>query len=247
MHREGKQERKIKELEVIQCIINELEQGDIELIMNKQKEGDSRLNELRENNSNRKDRLFGKMSERMHIEILRHLDWKELINVREVNRGGFQMLSNEGIRKSLGNYMKECCPLLLREDSDVPKTLLLFAQMGGNILKYNLGSQVGDHLRYLFWLTTNMNVHIQHLQFGTIYIYIYINIYIDGPIKGPQMYALTCLLQTRAFSRLSLLCLATQIDPENMVELAPQLKALPFLTHLILGIYTIYKYIYIYR
>ena len=49
-------------------------------------------------------RLFRKMSENMHYEIFKNMNSEELIVIREINLGGYQLISNPILRSRIKNY-----------------------------------------------------------------------------------------------------------------------------------------------
>ena len=82
-------------------------------------------------------RFFKKLSENMHFEVFKFIDNVELLKIRSVNRGGYQLISNKIQRRKLGNHFPEFNPELPSEDSEVFKARkieFMFEQTGSNCL-----------------------------------------------------------------------------------------------------------------
>ena len=62
-----------------------------------------RLEQLKEQNY-LTNRIFGKVSENMHYEIFKYLHPEELLEIRSMNMGGYQLTSNSILRPRIKNY-----------------------------------------------------------------------------------------------------------------------------------------------
>ena len=113
----------------------------------------------------------------MHYEILKWLDWKDLLILRGVRSGGYQMATNENLRGIIKNYMNICCPIIEHNNivSDLRKIHLLFQQLGRKYLKFTGDNCEKEKLKYLLGLCQYIDT-ITELELG-IYIYIYTYIF----------------------------------------------------------------------
>ena len=119
------------------------------------------------------ERLFSKISENMHFEILKYLDWKDLLVLREVKSGGFQIISNRKLRKPIGNFMNIILSPNLeykRLAIETRRISLLFVQINMRILKFDDFNVNRDQLDYLCQLCMNLN-EIDEFQISN-YLYI---------------------------------------------------------------------------
>ena len=144
------------------------------------------------------------MSENMHYEILRCLNWKDLIDVRLINLGGFQMVTNQVLRNKLKNYMNKC-PLLINtqdnEYSNIQKIRLLFQQMGKNLLRLVGDNAEKQQFRNIIRLCNNQNTYkkIKELEIGTFFNLKSYNLLVDRAQTEIDIFGLTCHLWSNAF------------------------------------------------
>ena len=52
-------------------------------------------------------RIFQKISENMHYEIFKFENSRDLIRVRAISLGGFQLTTNKLLRSRIGNYLEK--------------------------------------------------------------------------------------------------------------------------------------------
>ena len=52
-------------------------------------------------------RIFQTLSENIHYEMFKYLDYRDLLEVRRTKLGGFQLTSNKILRARIKNYLPE--------------------------------------------------------------------------------------------------------------------------------------------
>ena len=140
----------------------------------------SRLNLLKE----RKyltNRVFMRISENMHYEIFKYLSSKDLLQIRSVKLGGFQLISNRLLRSRIQNYFHKILPCELNQTIGIFDMQLnalrikfLFEQTGSEIL--NLES-IGKKEMKKWLQIIQLNSQIKGLNLGNMYLYTCIYIY----------------------------------------------------------------------
>ena len=121
-------------------------------------------------------RLFPKLSENMHYELLKYVNSFGLLEIRLCNLGGFQITSNTVLRSRIKNYF----PKIIPKKAGINLTkirffLAMFEQTGENSLSFDnlkLGNngalKLGKFLHYMPSITK--------LNLSKLYTYIYIYI-----------------------------------------------------------------------
>ena len=116
-------------------------------------------------------RVLQRISENMHYEIFKYVDWKQLLEIRGINLGGYQLISNRILRSRISNY----CPIkfpkikVLELDKVIEdsRIKLIFEQTGraeldlegiANVTKKPIFSQIFRILK--------LNPEIKELKFG---------------------------------------------------------------------------------
>ena len=80
-------------------------------------------------------RIFRNLCENLHYEILRYLNCKELLEMRGVNLGGFQIASNKRLRSRITNYLSRVkTPMQEYTRNNIHLIEVLFEQTGENRL-----------------------------------------------------------------------------------------------------------------
>ena len=85
-------------------------------------------------------RIFPRVSENMHYEIFKYATPIDLLQVRIIKLGGFQLISNTILRSRIKNYMSNIKPIFdlnLNEDLNARRIRLLFQQTGSQRLNLN--------------------------------------------------------------------------------------------------------------
>ena len=84
-------------------------------------------------------RIFQRISENMHYEIFKYMDESELLEIKLMNIGGYQLTSNQLLRSRIGNYFNKIY-FNLKESSDVKsntrKIQLIIEQTGILVLEF---------------------------------------------------------------------------------------------------------------
>ena len=80
-------------------------------------------------------RIFGRISENLHYEIFKFLNAEELLEIRGINLGGFQLTSNPLLRSRIKNYLIGLKYNILSTNkiNDIQN---LFVQQGDNRLSF---------------------------------------------------------------------------------------------------------------
>ena len=86
------------------------------------------------------NRIFQNISENMHYEIFKNLNDSELLQIRELNRAGYQLTSNRLLRSRIGfsylipkiNFVED-----MDVEDNVAKIKLLFEQSENEILDFS--------------------------------------------------------------------------------------------------------------
>ena len=109
-----------------------------------------RLKELKEHKFLTK-RIFQKISENMHYEIFKNMNSTDLIHIRGISLGGYQLTSNPLLRNRIKNYFKFIEPDILEINEELldkykqaERILLIFEQTGKNELKFQ-GIKIKDN------------------------------------------------------------------------------------------------------
>ena len=87
-------------------------------------------------------RIFTRLSENMHYEVLKYLDCYDLLEMKGVKLGGYQLISNKKLRSRIKNYFFTLYPKLAsKEVLDAKcyyrKIQLIFEQTGNDILNFH--------------------------------------------------------------------------------------------------------------
>ena len=77
-------------------------------------------------------RVFKRISENLHYEILKFNEWKDLLEIRSANLGGYQSTSNKILRGRIRNYIQKIIfSPPLHEEEDLSRNIqVLFEQTG---------------------------------------------------------------------------------------------------------------------
>ena len=105
-------------------------------------------------------KVFLRMSENMHYELFKYLNYKELIMLRGTNLGGYQLVTNPILRSRIKNYYIRNPYLTLEELIDIEysgkKVELMYEQTGReafNLEKMNITDeeciQLSDIFKYI--------------------------------------------------------------------------------------------------
>ena len=120
-------------------------------------------------------RIFSGISENMHYEIFKYLDSHNLLEIRALKLGGYQLISNKTLRSRIKNYFKYI-PFKLSEDLPISLKIkginLIFEQMGREKLIYEGVGLEMDEINKLSEIL-EFTPELKKLNLG-IYIYIYI-------------------------------------------------------------------------
>ena len=97
-------------------------------------------------------RIFKRLSENMHYEVLKYISAKELIQIRGCTLGGFQLTSNSLLRSRITNYFPYLSPELILDckkskekicaEENIRGLELIFQHTGKGAINY-LGREIG--------------------------------------------------------------------------------------------------------
>ena len=145
-----------------------------------------RLKELKERKY-LNNRFFNRVTENMHYEIFKYVNYEDLVQIRVSRLGGYQLTSNRILRSRIKNYFGYLQADLklgnLQDEKDLEENMkrveLIFLHTGNkNLLDFRrvkIKAHEMNELVKLFKLVPQ----IKGLSFRNIYIYIYyIYIYI---------------------------------------------------------------------
>ena len=125
-------------------------------------------------------RIFPKLSENMHYEILKYMNSIDLLSIRGSKLGGYQLTSNEYLRPRIGNYIHNITSNILTNYMTISqkdrRIKLIFEQTGKSKLKFN-AIQIGNKIAREFVELLRLNSTLREFILCTYYIYI-IDIYI---------------------------------------------------------------------
>ena len=80
-------------------------------------------------------RIFPRISENISYEIFKYMNFQELLQIRDSNLGGFQLVSNTTLRSRIKNYLKgKALSSLTDLFANKGKINLLFEQKGERVL-----------------------------------------------------------------------------------------------------------------
>ena len=100
------------------------------------KKSDARLEHLKQTKF-LTQRLFPKISENMSYEIFKFMNPEDLLQIRALTLGGFQLISNTTLRARIKNYLKDKYISLTLLFENKRKIDLLFEQKGERVLSLN--------------------------------------------------------------------------------------------------------------
>ena len=128
-----------------------------------------RLDELRETKF-LTHRVFMRISENMSYEIFKFVDSIDLLQIRCISLGGYQLISNPILRARIKNYLKDK-PIAYVNDLliHINKTMLLFEQKGERVLSfrslYNFQiKELSENLQFIHLQTLNLSKFTYFLQ-----------------------------------------------------------------------------------
>ena len=124
------------------------------------------------------NRIFRRVCENLHYEIFKYLNYVELLEIRCLKLGGYELTSNITLRSRIKNYPHSFdytfSNIDLEEEARNPRKIkLIFAQIGKN--KLSLANIQKDHQK-LKHITKILKLlpELTELNLCNIYIYIYL-------------------------------------------------------------------------
>ena len=107
-----------------------------------------RLNALREEKYLTK-RIFARISENMHYELFKYLNSMDLLEIRILKLGGYQLISNPILRSRITNYLHKLQVNIIPNNiqENVKRIKLIFQLMGKNKLIFrekSLNLEMGE-------------------------------------------------------------------------------------------------------
>ena len=127
-------------------------------------------------------RIFKRVSENMHYEIFKYVNPIDLLNIRGVKQGGYELTSNKLLRSRICNYLGRGMYgyhwMSLNIDSHRLARIIqvIFDHTGTSLLDCR-GARFGvNGLLPLINAAALLGPNVNGLSFGIIYIYIYIYI-----------------------------------------------------------------------
>ena len=116
-------------------------------------------------------RIFGKISENMHYEIFKYLNARNLLEIRNLSLGGYQLVANRILRSRINNYFHHIKFTLFTVHSqlNVRHCNILFEQTGKN--KISFEGQKFEHGNFeKFIEILNTISEITEINFSRLYI-----------------------------------------------------------------------------
>ena len=172
-----------------------------------------RLKELKESKF-LTNRVFIKICENMHYEVFKNLNSRDLLELRAVNIGGYQITSNSILRNRIKNYISNISPkytfLKANIKLNIQRINFVFEQMGNEVLSFadnKLGKgEIGPFALVLKHIPQLKEIILCNCV--DIYIYIYKYIYIaENNIGDKEMLSLTKSLKNIPDLRSIRLCM----------------------------------------
>ena len=80
-----------------------------------------------------KIRILERISENMHYEIYKFLDAHELLEIRSMSLGGYELTSNKVLRSRIRNYLRINCLKYLPNNTDIIESISLILEQTGSI------------------------------------------------------------------------------------------------------------------
>ena len=81
-------------------------------------------------------RIFSRISENISYEIFKYMNFQDLLQIRALTLGGFQLVSNTTLRARIKNYIKDKVIPLTDLFINKRKITALFEQKGENLLSF---------------------------------------------------------------------------------------------------------------
>ena len=147
-----------------------------------QPNSNSRLFQLKQQNYLTK-RIFPRISENMHYELFKYLTNHELLEIRALKLGGYQLTSNETLRSRIKNYY----PAIKEINITNTRINLIFEQTGKRVLSFEGMRINSEQIKDLVNQIVKSNLQIEGLNLSNLsqiyYIYIYIYIIIRAKLN----------------------------------------------------------------
>ena len=122
-------------------------------------------------------RIFKRISENMHYEIFKYTNKEDLLEIKGLCTGGYQLTTNKLLRSRIKNYFQDInfAPDLEATDEINRRNIyVIFEQMGRNKLSFE-SMGVRDKGLIKFSDILKLATDIEHIDLSNgIYIYIYI-------------------------------------------------------------------------
>ena len=113
---------------------------------------DCRFDELKKERFLTK-RVLSKMSENMHYEIFKYLNFKELLEIRYTSLGGYQLTSSEILRSRIKNYYIRDRSVkigkLIDTENYLKKVKIMCEQMGKELDLRDMSITENDNIHLL--------------------------------------------------------------------------------------------------
>ena len=123
-------------------------------------------------------RIFGRISENLHYEIMKYLNCREILEIRITKLGGFQLSSNKLLRSRIKNYFPQLKPNINYHNNIekyYSKLQTIFEQTGReslNLNKMNINKNILKKWEPLI----KLNPELKEINLGNyldiVYIYI---------------------------------------------------------------------------
>ena len=107
-------------------------------------------------------RIFHKISENMHYEIFKYIDNKELLVIRSLKLGGYQLTSNKLLRSRIKNYFPQTNIRITIDTTIIDKAIQrlkhLFEQTNNNFIHFHESKTLKfDNLSKIFKVLNYIN------------------------------------------------------------------------------------------
>ena len=140
--------------------------------INSGNDSESRLNKLRLGKF-LSHRIIRRLSENMHYEVFKYLPPKDLLEIRIMNLGGYELISNKILRPRIGNYFHQIQPIINTKElanimSFDHNLKFIFQQLGREILDLDLRN-LGESGAALLLPILKLNPELKEIKLGIIY------------------------------------------------------------------------------
>ena len=117
-------------------------------------------------------KIFSRLSENIHYELFKYLTAEELLVIREVNNGGFQLTSNKLLRSRIKNYFYILHPEFSENSPDMEIQIKLILEWTGKNVLCLAGMKLREKQINELSYAIRQIPYIEEFNLGRLFMYI---------------------------------------------------------------------------